>query len=170
MDLKATAARHRTPALPPARSGRVSGQPWLRPWASADSVAAQQLRDLRAGRFRVVGRQGDVLGGGAGLDEGADGGGPVGGGVVDLGEAAADLGRDQRGAVPGGVACLDAGAAVEQQPDDFCAAGAGGGVQRVAPSWPRASSGKPASSMSRTAPAWPWPAASTSAAWPSPPG
>src|SRR5713226_9315225 len=130
MDLKAAAARHRTPALPPACSGRVSGQPWLRPWASADPVAAQELRDLRAGRFRVVGRQGDVRGGGAGLDEGADGGGPVGGRVVDVGEAAADLGPVQWGAVPGGVARLYGGAAVEQQPDDFRAAGAGSGVQR----------------------------------------
>src|SRR5258708_38932672 len=112
MDLKATAARHRTPALPPARSGRVSGQPWLRPWASADSVAAQELRDLRAGRFRVVGRQGDVRGGGAGLDEGADGGGPVGGGGVGVGGAAADLGPDQRGGGPGGGAWPDGSAGV----------------------------------------------------------
>src|SRR5258708_36585414 len=100
--LTPAAARHRTPGLAPAGSGRVSGQPWLRRWASADSVAAQELRDLRAGRFRVVGRQGDVRGGGAGLDEGADGGGPVGGGVVDLGGAAADRGPVHAGGFPGG--------------------------------------------------------------------
>src|SRR5260370_15884570 len=131
MLLKATAASHRTPERPQARSGRVSGQPWLRRWDSADSVAAQELRDLRAGRFRVVGRQGDVRGGGAGLDEGADGGGPVGGGVVDVGEAAADLRPDLLRGVPGVISSFLAAPGLEQHPDVFFAAAAGGGVPRV---------------------------------------
>jgi hypothetical protein len=131
------------PVLPPhPRLRRCTAPPRRRQLAPAASqvshgcaagplpIPSQELRDLRAGRFSVVGRQGDVRGGGAGLYEGADGGGPIGGGVVDVGEAAADLAPVQRGAVPGGIARLDADAAVEQQPDDFRAAGAGGGVQR----------------------------------------
>jgi hypothetical protein len=75
-----------SPGLRPRRlwSRRPAG--WQSPAVlgvlAANSVAAEQFGDLAAGRFEVVGREGDLRRGRTGLDQGADGRDPVWAGVV----------------------------------------------------------------------------------------
>jgi hypothetical protein len=111
-----TASTLPSPGLRPRRlwSRRPAG--WQSPAflgvLAANSVAAEQFGDLAAGRFEVVGREGDLRRGRTGLDQGADGRDPVWAGVVPGPFPAADLGPVQGGAVPAGVARFDVGRAL----------------------------------------------------------
>src|ERR1017187_5959335 len=77
------------------------------------AVAAQQRRDFGAGWLGVIGREGDVPGRAACLEQGLYGGGPVRAGIAGGLLSAADGGPHDRGAVPAGVACLDVGRSEE---------------------------------------------------------
>ena len=86
--------------------------------------------DLAARRLRIVEVGGDAVGGGAPLEEGADGLDPVCVRVAGRSFAASDDRPLEWCAVPGGVARLDVCAALEQEPDGVGAAVVGGGVER----------------------------------------
>ena len=97
---------------------------------------------------------GPVRGGDAGLDEGADGGGPVGAGLSTWGRPLPTWARISgvlsqvvsRASMRAPRSSSSRTTSALPEPAAACSG--------VAPSWPRASSGKLASSMSRTAPAW----------------
>src|SRR4051812_23957616 len=96
-------------------------------------MCTEELRDFRAGRFRLIGIEADVVGGGAVVEEDAHRLQPVGIGSSGWSFAAADGGPADRGAVPHGVAGFDVGAAVEQELDGHRASGVSGLVE-----WSRA--------------------------------
>src|SRR5580704_3604029 len=120
-----------SPAGSPPPAWPASGSNWncssssSRCSATGSRRLLQQGGDLGAGRVVVVGREGDVGGVGARLEQGLDGAGPVGVGVEGGLFAAADGRPHQRVAVPVFVARLDVGAAVQEQPDRVHSAGKG---------------------------------------------